>query len=96
MGVLAMEQFKGLAVSVANAVLRSVSMVYLNSLNTIIKIEAERNFYDHNFDGLPVWNPVYLVKLLAVDFFYIVKKHKPCILHRFPENYLTKITEEHQ
>ena len=54
MGVLAMEQFKGLAVSVANAVLRSVSMVYLNSLNTIIKIEAERNFYDHNFDGLPV------------------------------------------
>ena len=36
------------------------------------------------------------MKLSAIEFVYIVKKHKPRILHSFPENELTKITEEHQ
>ena len=89
--VLAVEYFEGLEVSVANDVLQSVYVLYLNSLNVIMLIEADRNCYDQQLDIFSICTPVDLVNLSAVDVVYIFKKHQPRILHRISEDDLTKI-----
>ena len=66
MGVLDMEHFEGLEVSISNDVLRSMSVVYLNYINRIMKIETYCNCFDQKFDRFPVCNPVYLMKLLII------------------------------
>ena len=73
-----------------------MSVIYLTSLNGIMRIKAERNCYNKEFDALPVCTPMELFAMPAMDFVLLVRKHKHRILCSFDEAEMAKITDEHK
>ena len=81
LGVAAMDEFEVLNQSDRNCVLRATAVVYPSTLNGIMAIKAERNCYNQEFESLPPYRPLELVKLSTAGFVRLVSKHKKCILH---------------
>lgn len=95
-GVLAMEMFEDLSIPEANSVIRAMSVIYLKSLNGIMRIKAERNCYNQEFDALPACIPMGLIAMSAIDFVLLIRKHKRRIVSSFDEAEMAKITDEHK
>ena len=62
LGVAAMDEFEALNQSDQSCVLRATAVVYLSTLNGIMAIKAERNCYNQEFESLPPYTPLELVK----------------------------------
>ena len=94
MDLWVLEAVEALADSDLNAVMRVMAVLYLTALNGLMKVQAERNCYDQEFDSIPSYTPLDLISLSSVDFVRIVRKHKNRILLSFDECEITKIIEE--
>lgn len=77
-------------------VLRATAVVYLCSLNGILKINAARNCYHQRFESVPAHTPLAMVGVPVLDFVRLVQKHKPRIVHTLGENTMQSIVDEHK
>lgn len=71
-------------------------VIYLNSLNDIMKMKAARYYYNQEFDSVPASSLMNLIVVYAIDFVWIVQKHKPRILNTFDEAKMMSITYQHK
>lgn len=81
MGVAAMGEYNSRDQASQATVLRATAVMYLITLNGVMDVKAERNYYAQDFETVPLHTPLHLTKLFTVDFVYLLFKHKNRIIH---------------